>query len=170
MQFVEDYEPGKTDSYRKKVVVRGKECQIDILDSAGQEDYAVVRNNYIRSGDGFLCVFSLVDRETFAAAIDFRDIILKVKADEQTPIILVGTNLDLCDEEGRREVQRDEAEFQAASFGTIYFETSAKHYINVDEVFYSLLDLIVQRKTSNRPSSGRAQTGVWADIQSINIV
>ena len=36
---MEDYEPTKADSYRKKVVLDGEEVQIDILDTAGQEDY-----------------------------------------------------------------------------------------------------------------------------------
>ena len=36
MQFVEDYEPTKADSYRKKVVLDGQDSQIDILDTAGQ--------------------------------------------------------------------------------------------------------------------------------------
>ena len=47
-QFVEDYEPTKADSYRKKVVLDGEEVQIDILDTAGQEDYAAIRDNYFR--------------------------------------------------------------------------------------------------------------------------
>lgn len=48
LQFVEDYEPTKADSYRKKVVLDGEEVQIDILDTAGQEDYAAIRDNYFR--------------------------------------------------------------------------------------------------------------------------
>ena len=44
VQFVEDYEPTKADSYRKKVVLDGEEVQIDILDTAGQEDYAAIRS------------------------------------------------------------------------------------------------------------------------------
>ena len=47
-EFVEDYEPTKADSYRKKVVLDGEEVQIDILDTAGQEDYAAIRDNYFR--------------------------------------------------------------------------------------------------------------------------
>lgn len=71
-QFVEDYEPTKADSYRKKVVLDGEEVQIDILDTAGQEDYAAIRDNYFRSGEGFLCVFSITELESFAATVDFR--------------------------------------------------------------------------------------------------
>ncbi|RCH82798.1 hypothetical protein CU097_007453, partial [Rhizopus azygosporus] len=49
--FVEEYDPTKADSYRKKVVLDGQECQIDILDTAGQEEYAAIRDNYYRSGE-----------------------------------------------------------------------------------------------------------------------
>merc|ERR1712119_75238 len=65
-EFVEDYEPTKADSYRKKVVVDTEECQVDILDTAGQEDYAAIRDNYFRSGEGFLCVYSIESPESFA--------------------------------------------------------------------------------------------------------
>ena len=72
LQFVEDYEPTKADSYRKKVVLDGEEVQIDILDTAGQEDYAAIRDNYFRSGEGFLCVFSITEQESFQATAEFR--------------------------------------------------------------------------------------------------
>ena len=72
LQFVEDYEPTKADSYRKKVVLDGEEVQIDILDTAGQEDYAAIRDNYFRSGEGFMCVFSITEQESFQASHDFR--------------------------------------------------------------------------------------------------
>jgi hypothetical protein len=53
-QFVEDYEPTKADSYRKKVVLDGEEVQIDILDTAGQEDYAAIR--YV-----FFCLYRMFE-------------------------------------------------------------------------------------------------------------
>lgn len=71
-KFVEDYEPTKADSYRKKVVLDGEDVQIDILDTAGQEDYAAIRDNYFRSGEGFLCVFSITEQESFQATAEFR--------------------------------------------------------------------------------------------------
>lgn len=40
--FVEEYDPTKADSYRKKVTLDNQDCQIDILDTAGQEEYAAV--------------------------------------------------------------------------------------------------------------------------------
>jgi hypothetical protein len=37
--FVEEYEPTKADAYRRNITLQGDEVQIDILDTAGQEDY-----------------------------------------------------------------------------------------------------------------------------------
>jgi Ras-related protein Ral-B len=74
-EFVEDYEPTKADSYRKKVQLDGEEVQIDILDTAGQEDYAAIRDNYFRSGEGFLLVFSITEHESFDVLDEFRWVI-----------------------------------------------------------------------------------------------
>jgi len=53
----------------------GEEVQIDILDTAGQEDYAAIRDNYFRSGEGFLCVFSITEDDSFQSTMEFRYII-----------------------------------------------------------------------------------------------
>lgn len=50
----------------------GEEVQIDILDTAGQEDYAAIRDNYFRSGEGFLCVFSITEDDSFQSTMEFR--------------------------------------------------------------------------------------------------
>ncbi|GCB65415.1 hypothetical protein scyTo_0007712 [Scyliorhinus torazame] len=142
-EFVEDYEPTKADSYRKKVVLDGEEVQIDILDTAGQEDYAAIRDNYFRSGEGFLCVFSITEQESFAATADFREQILRVKEDENVPFLLVGNKSDL---EDKRQVSVDEAKTRADQWSVNYVETSAKTRANVDKVFFDLMREIRARK------------------------
>lgn len=146
-EFVEDYEPTKADSYRKNICLGGQDCQIDILDTAGQEDYAAIRDNYFRSGEGFLCVFSITERESFEATQDFRDQILRVKgadsATDNIPFILIGNKSDL---DVRRQVPISEAEDMAKSWRVPYIETSAKTKDNVDKVFLELLQQIQQQK------------------------
>lgn len=40
-------------AYRKKTVLDGQECQIDILDTAGQEEYAAVsQTSHLEVGEG----------------------------------------------------------------------------------------------------------------------
>ena len=149
-EFVEDYEPTKADSYRKKVVLDGEEVQIDVLDTAGQEDYAAIRDNYFRSGEGFLCVFSITEPESFQATAEFREHILRVKNDENIPFLLVGNKADL---EDKRQVTVEEAHNRAAQWNVPYIETSAKTRANVDKVFYDLMRSIRGKKTTAPPSS-----------------
>lgn len=148
---MENYEPTKADNYRKKTTVSGQECQIDILDTAGQEDYAVIRDNYFRTGEGFICVFSVTERETFDGMKDFREQILRVKVDDQVPIILVGNKVDLHDQ---RVINADEAKALAHSWGVQYEETSAKTRFNVDKVYF---DLVLQIKDRKDAASGPNQ-------------
>lgn len=142
-EFVEDYEPTKADSYRKRVILDGEEAQIDILDTAGQEDYAAIRDNYFRSGEGFLCVFSITESESFQSAVELREQIVRVKNDEFVPFILVGNKMDL---DSKRQVSVDKAQNFARQWNVAYVETSAKTRDNVDKVFYELMRSIRQRK------------------------
>ncbi|CAB1421332.1 unnamed protein product [Pleuronectes platessa] len=144
-EFVEDYEPTKADSYRKKVVLDGEDVQIDILDTAGQEDYAAIRDNYFRSGEGFLLLFSITEHESFTATSEFREQILRVKEEEAIPLLLVGNKSDL---EERRQVSADEATAKASEWGVQYVETSAKTRANVDKVFFDLMREVRKKKMS----------------------
>ncbi|XP_055610651.1 ras-related protein Ral-a isoform X2 [Uranotaenia lowii] len=146
-EFVEDYEPTKADSYRKKVVLDGEEVQIDILDTAGQEDYAAIRDNYFRSGEGFLCVFSITEDDSFQATQEFREQILRVKNDENIPFLLVGNKCDLND---KRKVPLAECQGRAQQWGVPYVETSAKTRENVDKIFYDLIRDISNRKKKSQ--------------------
>jgi len=142
-EFVVDYEPTKADSYRKKVVLDGEEVQIDILDTAGQEDYAAIRDNYFRAGEGFLCVFSITENESFQESQEFREHIIRVKSDESIPFILVGNKCDLTE---KRKVSAGEAQHRADQWKVPYVETSAKTRENVDKVFFDLMREIRSRK------------------------
>ncbi|KAJ3334787.1 hypothetical protein HDU91_002525, partial [Kappamyces sp. JEL0680] len=152
--FPEDYDPTKADSYRKKVNLDGTETNIDILDTAGQEEYAAIRDNYYRSGEGFLCVFSLCEVESFKNAQDFRDQICRVLDDEKVPFILVGNKMDLQD--GRKVNSRD-AELKAKAWGCPYIETSAKTRQNVDEVFEKIMRQIRDKKAAAQPKQEAAE-------------
>jgi small GTP-binding protein len=60
------------------------------VDTAGQEDYAAVRDNYFRTGEGFLCVFSIIETESYQQIAELREQIMRIKMDDVPPMILVG--------------------------------------------------------------------------------
>eukprot|EP01089_Gocevia_fonbrunei_P014163 TRINITY_DN3814_c0_g1_i1.p1 TRINITY_DN3814_c0_g1~~TRINITY_DN3814_c0_g1_i1.p1 ORF type:complete len:196 (-),score=26.08 TRINITY_DN3814_c0_g1_i1:3-590(-) len=151
--FVEEYDPTTADSYRKIYEVDGQKCQLDILDTAGQEEY--MRDHYYRLGEGFLCVYAITMRETFRAVNRFHDHITQEKEKDDVPIILVGSKCDLHDQ---RQVPTSEGEDLAKKLKCPFYETSAKTKHNVDEVFTELVKLVTDYKKRNglgsSPSEG----------------
>lgn len=135
-KFIEEYDPTMEDSYRKQVTVDGEECLLDIFDTAGQEDFSAVRDQYMRTGDGFLCVYSIILEPSFTAVPGFHDHILRVKDLDSLPFILVGNKADL---ENERVVSKEDGDKLAKSIGCKFLETSAKTRQNVNEVFHELV-------------------------------
>merc|ERR1711981_365333 len=115
--FVEEYDPTTADSYRKIIEVDSEKCQLDILDTAGQEEY--MRDNYYRLGEGFLIIYSIIMRDTFVATNRFFDHILQVKGKEEVPLVLIGSK---CDLESSRVVDASEGKELAQKWGCPFFE------------------------------------------------
>lgn len=148
-QFLEKYEPTKADSYRKRIHLHhGSECQIDILD---MEDYAGIRDGYIRGGEGFMCVFSLTDAASFRAMDDFYEEILRVHED-QAPMMLVANK---CDMTAARRVSTADAQAKAARWHAPYIECSAKTKENVEKAFLDMARAIAARKPAPGPAPPR---------------
>jgi len=54
------------------VVIDGETCLLDILDTAGQEEYSAMRDQYMRTGEGFLCVFAINNTKSFEDIHQYR--------------------------------------------------------------------------------------------------
>uniref|UniRef100_A0A7M4ETQ5 RAS related 2 n=1 Tax=Crocodylus porosus TaxID=8502 RepID=A0A7M4ETQ5_CROPO len=85
-----DYEPTIENSYTKQCVIDERAARLDILDTAGQEEFGAMREQYMRTGEGFLLVFSVTDRGSFEEIYKFQRQILRVKDCDEFPMILVG--------------------------------------------------------------------------------
>jgi len=109
---------------------------LDILDTAGQEEYSAMRDQYIRSGQGFIIVYSITSKSSFESLSTFHDQILRVKDEDTFPVVILGNK---CDLEKDREVMNPDAKAFAESIQAPLYETSAKARINVEEGFYQLV-------------------------------
>uniref|UniRef100_A0A3P8P3C6 Small monomeric GTPase n=1 Tax=Astatotilapia calliptera TaxID=8154 RepID=A0A3P8P3C6_ASTCA len=115
--FIEKYDPTIEDFYRKEIEVDSSPSVLEILDTAGTEQFASMRDLYIKNGQGFILVYSLVNQQSFQDIKPMRDQIIRVKRYEKVPVILVGNKVDLESERevssseeqnyGRRTVRRD---------------------------------------------------------------
>merc|ERR1712137_529137 len=149
--FVEEYDPTIEDSYRKQVLIDGEPCLLAILDTAGQEEFTALRDQWIRDCEGFIIIYSITCRNSFNQVPAFRNQVLKVKDTESIPLMLVGNK---CDLEEKREVETSEGEELAIRLSCQFKEASAKTRENVEESFYDLVREI--RRTS--PGSGGASS------------
>nr|6PQ3_A Chain A, GTPase KRas [Homo sapiens] len=150
--FVDEYDPTIEDSYRKQVVIDGETCLLDILDTAGQEEYildtagqeeySAMRDQYMRTGEGFLCVFAINNTKSFEDIHHYREQIKRVKDSEDVPMVLVGNKCDLPS----RTVDTKQAQDLARSYGIPFIETSAKTRQGVDQAFYTLVREIRKHK------------------------
>lgn len=91
------------DSYRKQCVIDEEVALLDVLDTAGQEEYSAMREQYMRTGEGFLLVYSITSRQSFEEILTFQQQILRVKDKDYFPIIIVGNK---CDLDAERQVSR----------------------------------------------------------------
>lgn len=139
--FVEEYDPTIEDSYRKQCVIDDEVAVLDILDTAGQEEFSAMREQYMHTGEGFLLVYSIIDRNSFEEIPKFYRQILRVKDRPEFPMVLVANKADL---EGERVVSGAEGESLASELKIKYVETSAKHRIHVDKAFHDLVRVIRQ--------------------------
>ncbi|XP_041033580.1 ras-related protein R-Ras2-like [Carcharodon carcharias] len=148
--FVSDYDPTIEDSYTKQCVIDERAARLDILDTAGQEEFGAMREQYMRSGEGFLLVFAINDRGSFDEISKFHRQILRVKDRDEFPMILIGNKADL---EHQRLVTKDEAENLARQLKVTYLEASAKIRLNVDNAFHNLVRAIRKFQELESPPS-----------------
>ncbi|KAI9703886.1 MAG: Ras GTPase [Candelina mexicana] len=163
--FVDEYDPTIEDSYRKQCVIDEEVALLDVLDTAGQEEYSAMREQYMRTGEGFLLVYSITSRQSFEEIMTFQQQILRVKDKDYFPIIVVGNK---CDLEGERQVSKQEGEAVARSFGCKFIETSAKSRINVDNAFFNIVREIRRyNKDMSYPSgsNGVGQNGPHSKME-----
>ena len=66
-----------------------------VLDTAGQEEFSAMREQYMRSGEGFLLVYSVADRSSFDELPRLHRQILRVKDRDEFPMLMVANKADL---------------------------------------------------------------------------
>ncbi|PKY06350.1 ras small monomeric GTPase [Aspergillus campestris IBT 28561] len=141
--WIESYDPTIEDSYRKQIEVDGRQCILEILDTAGTEQFTAMRELYMKQGQGFLLVFSITSMSSLNELSELREQIIRIKDDEKVPIVIVGNKSDL---EEDRAVPRARAFGLSQSWGNApYYETSARRRANVNEVFTDLCRQIIRK-------------------------
>ncbi|KAI8064298.1 ras-like protein 2 [Gilbertella persicaria] len=159
-QFVDEYDPTIEDSYRKQCVIDGECALLDILDTAGQEEYSAMREQYMRNGEGFVLVYAITSYRSFEQVQKLHEQIMRVKDIESIPVILIGNK---CDMERERQVPTHVGKALAKQYDCEFLETSAKDRIRIDETFYGLVREIrrVNQEKQDKHALYEDRTGLY---------
>ncbi|KAG7192261.1 Ras- protein rsr1 [Scheffersomyces spartinae] len=142
--YVESYDPTIEDSYRKQIEIDGRACDLEILDTAGVAQFTAMRELYIKSGKGFLLVYSVIDENSLKELLALREQVLRIKDSDNVPMVLVGNK---CDLEQDRVLSIDDGIKVSQEWGMVpFYETSAMYKTNVDEAFIDVVRQIMRKE------------------------
>ncbi|KAJ6448925.1 small GTPase superfamily [Mycena sanguinolenta] len=133
--FASSYDPTIQEQYHRPITVDGERDALEVLDTAGAEQFTSLNEVYIKSGRGFVLVFSLTQEVSLKEVESLRKQIFRIKGSENVPIVVVGTKSDLVNE---REVTTSTIESLASRWSLPFYETSAKRNWQVNDVFEDL--------------------------------
>lgn len=136
--FTPTYNPTIEDYYRHDTNIDGVgPCIVEILDTAGTEQFASMRQLYITNGQAFALVYAVDDRASFEEVKEIYQQIMETKSPQNISVVLVGNKCDLDD---RREVETWEGQEAAKEMANcLFLETSAKEGTHVFKFFETLV-------------------------------
>ena len=132
--FVEEWDPTIEDAYRKTVEVDDKLCTIEILDTAGQDDFLTLRPQWMLEKDAYVFVYSMTSQNTLKELEHFYELHEQMNDNRKVPIILVANKKDLINN-SKELVSKDEGKEMAKMWNAKYIESSAFNGENVDNIF-----------------------------------
>ena len=123
----------------------GTKVKLNLIDTAGQENYKALSTSYLKNADGVLFVFANDDRKSFEDIIgwiqNYKDACNNLDFSKHLPAYLIENKIDL---EGgiieKEEIEKIKNEYNI--FG--YAEVSSKNGQNINEMFLDMGEMLIQ--------------------------
>ncbi|KAL7524367.1 hypothetical protein ACHAXR_002036 [Thalassiosira sp. AJA248-18] len=114
------------------------DIKIDFFDLSGDTDYYEVRNEFYSNADGVLLMFDVTSKQSFESLTNWLEEAAKFGLSQDgTTLVVMGNKID----QYPRAVTEQEGTSFAMQNNAVYFETSAKTGVGVEDVFdYILAD------------------------------
>ncbi|KAI8520774.1 PREDICTED: GTP-binding protein Rheb-like [Branchiostoma belcheri] len=135
-QFVDSYDPTIENTFNKTIKVRGQEFNLQLVDTAGQDEYSIFPQAYTMDVHGYVLVYSVTSRKSYEVVQVIRDKLLDLTGAQNVPIVLVGNKTDLHME---RVIPQEEGKGLAEQWKCPFAESSAKEKESVNSVFQQLI-------------------------------
>ena len=133
-------------SFNKEIELKdGTKVRLNLIDTAGQENYKSISTSYIKNADGVLFIFANDDRKSFEDIIgwiqNYKDVCYNLDFSKQLPAYLIKNKIDLEDNLiDKEEIEKIKNEYNI--YG--YAEVSAKDGQNINEIFQNMGEMLIQ--------------------------
>ena len=149
--FVEEWDPTIEDAYRKTFETDDKMCTVEILDTAGQDDFLSLRPQWMIEKDAYVFVYSMISENSLQELEHFFELHQQINQDRNVPIIMVANKKDLVNS-SKEIVSSETGASIAERYSAKYIETSAYSGENVEEVFK---ECIREIRRGRQPAKGK---------------
>ena len=158
-QFVNEYIPTiGSDKIKKEIEIEGKILNLEIWDTVGQEQYSAVNKIFIKNAQIALIVYDITNRKSFENLNNWYNLIFEINKNSN---VIVGVTANKTDLYENQVVDSEEGKNFADEKKISFFETSAKDYESIENVFIQLskiyinqIQKIVEEDIEERKSMG----------------
>ena len=116
----------------------GSIIKLRVMDTAGQELFNAINENYYQQADCCLLVYAINSKESFEKIKDYYVVKIKEKCKKDLKVVLLGNKTDL---ENEREVSKEDGRDLALANGYMFMESSCKDNYNVSDAFTALVEM-----------------------------
>lgn len=146
--FVDSYYPTIENTFTKVFKYRGQEFTVEIIDTAGQDEYSILGSQHAIGIHGYALVYSVTSKSSYELIKIIREKILNFSGTDWVPMVLVGNKKDL---QNQRQVTTEEVKELAQQWNCQWVETSAKTNENIGKLFEGMIEEI---ERSINPAKG----------------
>ena len=143
-QFSNEYIPTiGSDKIMKEIEIKGEKLNLEIWDTVGQEQYRTVNKIFIKNAQIALIVYDITDKDSFN---DLNFWLKEINDNNSKKAIccVLSNKSDLYE---NQVVDSEEGKNFAAEKKMKFFETSAKDYESIENVFFEICeDYLVKKK------------------------
>lgn len=137
----------------KNLEIEGDEIKLQIWDTAGQERYETITTQYYRRAHGVVLVYDISREDSFANMRKWLKYVDEY-ASSDIKLIMVGNK---CDLEKERQVSPEDGQSLASQYDVPWIETSAYAYVNIDEAFSKIAQIIYDSKIVEERKENKAE-------------
>uniref|UniRef100_A0A668ASN7 GTP-binding protein Rheb n=1 Tax=Myripristis murdjan TaxID=586833 RepID=A0A668ASN7_9TELE len=119
-QFVDSYDPTIENTFTKMITINGQEYHLQLVDTAGQDEYSIFPQTYSIDINGYILVYSVTSNKSFEV----------VQVIHEKLLDMVGKVQVISCEEGKA---------LAESWNAAFMESSAKENQTAVEVFRRMI-------------------------------